>query len=347
MLLTSLLIIIALWSLAYLSRAAAQQKKSWGIDLAIALSSSCVLFLVFEFAFHMRQWIAHDVTPFTSISYFDDAELGWKGRFFDYRSSDARSKLLVLGDSFTEGMQLPRDDLYFSFLEQHNNINVAAYAGQGYGTLQELLALKQLKHRLKPDVVLLQLCSNDFINNSWELEHRSALQSAPWLRPYMEGGEIKLRFPRSFPETRIWLTSQSRMFHFIFRKLDLLNIELAKRGLISVLEQELLITESSSPAYREATELTKELLIRIKAEAAPAPVYAFVVDNEEPAQTAYRAILPETGILFDNTIGIKLRHAEQQGLDIRLSDGAHLNAAGHRLLGELLVEFLQGKSAAL
>lgn len=203
--------------------------------------------------------------------------------------------------------------------------------------------LRRWHKDLQPDIVLLQLCSNDFINNSWALEHRSALQAAPWIRPYLENGKVVLRYPRSLPQLRMWLIGQSRMFHFVFRRLDVLNIVLTQHGYLSALENELKTQGATSADFGQAKELTKELIMQIKKEAAPAKLVAFVVDNEEPAQSAFTTILGEIGVPYDASIGAKLKRAEHTGALLRLDDGVHLNPQGHRLLAELLVPLLRQK----
>jgi alkylation response protein AidB-like acyl-CoA dehydrogenase len=45
------------------------------------------------------------------------------------------------------------------------SLAVQVYGGHGYGTLQEYLVIDKYIDEIKPDLILLQVCSNDFTNN--------------------------------------------------------------------------------------------------------------------------------------------------------------------------------------
>ena len=70
------------------------------------------------------------------------------------------------------------------------DVEVFMYAGPGYGTLQEYLALDRYLPEVRPDLVLVQLCRNDAVNNLWALERSSYLNNNLMVRPYLEGERI-------------------------------------------------------------------------------------------------------------------------------------------------------------
>jgi lysophospholipase L1-like esterase len=128
-----------------------------------------------------------------------DPELGWRGRPngdgvyirledsinvpFHYNSLGFRDKeivpresvatrILLLGDSFVENLEVPFEKTFPHLLEHHlqrdvdKGIDIVALASQGYSTAQEVLALRKFGDRLRPDVVLLVFFSgNDFEDN--------------------------------------------------------------------------------------------------------------------------------------------------------------------------------------
>jgi hypothetical protein len=61
---------------------------------------------------------------------------------------------------------------YYALLaEKLNNLEVFAYGAGGYSTLQKYLILDEFIDRIRPQILLLQLCSNDFFDNDYDLEH--------------------------------------------------------------------------------------------------------------------------------------------------------------------------------
>ena len=85
-----------------------------------------------------------------------------------------KQKVFFLGDSFTQAVQVCDNETYYAILRETRPIEVFAYGGGGYGTLQESMILERYIDRVKPDVVVLQFCYNDFINNHAALERRAA-----------------------------------------------------------------------------------------------------------------------------------------------------------------------------
>ena len=84
-------------------------------------------------------------------------------------------RIAVIGDSFTEGRQVPLEETYWR-VAQHLLENRAAFAGkkieminfgvEGYGTVEELLTLRDRVWKYSPDVVLLGVCVyNDITDN--------------------------------------------------------------------------------------------------------------------------------------------------------------------------------------
>jgi lysophospholipase L1-like esterase len=73
---------------------------------------------------------------------------------------------LVIGDSFTQGAQVDYSELYTSLLSLQFPDKIVVNAGiSGLGIGHEFNYYTKAGHRLRPDIVILQLCSfNDFMN---------------------------------------------------------------------------------------------------------------------------------------------------------------------------------------
>ncbi len=96
-------------------------------------------------------------------------------------------RIAVLGDSFTEAVQVPLENTFWSLLEQRlrdcagareRRVEVINFGVSGYSTAQELLTLRTRVWSFKPDLVLLAFfVANDLVENSRTLDHDP-------LRPY-------------------------------------------------------------------------------------------------------------------------------------------------------------------
>jgi hypothetical protein len=84
-------------------------------------------------------------------------------------------RIVLLGDSFVEAIQVPFEDSVTVQLENRfkANTEVINFGVSGSGTARQYLALREYALRYKPDVVLLFFVGNDISDNSQELQGRS------------------------------------------------------------------------------------------------------------------------------------------------------------------------------
>jgi hypothetical protein len=106
----------------------------------------------------------------------------------DLKKSPDTTRILILGDSFVEGIQVPLEDTLGRQLEkelQPSNIEVFSMAVSGWGTPSQFLYYRDRAASLQADVVLLAFYpGNDVRNNSPTLE--------PVLPPlYDDGGQLR------------------------------------------------------------------------------------------------------------------------------------------------------------
>ncbi len=89
-------------------------------------------------------------------------------------------RIAVLGDSFTEGQQVPEDQTFCAVAQRAlakcpalggRKIETLNFGVNGYGTAQELMALRRQVWQFAPDIVVLAVFTgNDIVNNSATLE---------------------------------------------------------------------------------------------------------------------------------------------------------------------------------
>jgi len=94
-------------------------------------------------------------------------------------------RVLVLGDSFVEGLQVDLDDTFPARLERNLGVEVLNAGVSGYATDNELRAFARRLYRYRPDAVLLVFyVGNDVLENGARLflGNPHGLPPKPWLR---------------------------------------------------------------------------------------------------------------------------------------------------------------------
>jgi len=90
---------------------------------------------------------------------------GFRGSEFNLNTK--KKKILILGDSFAYGYDSEEGEIFSQILgnelEDYEIFNLGV---SGYSTDQELLLLKEYFHLIKPDLVYLLYCHNDWYGNS-------------------------------------------------------------------------------------------------------------------------------------------------------------------------------------
>ena len=121
-------------------------------------------------------------------------------RLYDDANS-RNTKIMVVGDSFTHAVDVSDDQTYYAELKKNLSdwmpVEIFGYGSLGYGTLQEVMIVEQNIKEIRPDILILQFCSNDFINNSVALESKSLMNISFLPRPFLgPDGTIKMQMPR-------------------------------------------------------------------------------------------------------------------------------------------------------
>src|SRR5438132_592940 len=134
-------------------------------------------------------------------------------------------RVAVLGDSYTEALQVAEDKRFTSVIERllaecdaggGRRIEVLNFGVSGFGTAQEYLLLKHRVLQYAPDVVVLAfLPGNDITDNVRALDPSHAS------RPYVtlnDGGQIV--WDRSFENTRSFRIRSSALFRAVLSLSD-------------------------------------------------------------------------------------------------------------------------------
>ncbi|MBF0483619.1 MAG: SGNH/GDSL hydrolase family protein [Candidatus Omnitrophica bacterium] len=297
-----------------------------------------VVFLVAEIGVRIKQALV-DHIPFTrSIIDFYDPLLGWSGKklFGDLKTS--KSRIMVLGDSFTQGNGVPEEFMYYQPLARAFNAELFVYGAYGFGTLQEYLVLDKYIDEVKPDLILLQFCYNDFINNSWVLEENSFQNNNLMIRPYLIDGKIEYRYPRLFGRYRLELSKWSRIVYLAFAFYDRVMFKAAYEGKIKTSEDEI---EDKGLAYKpfaDSKDITLEILKRLKTRAGQVPVIAMPVILKQPYLEQSIDVFAKAGIPFMTSPAFALQDLANRGVSVFFKDNVHWNEKGNEVAGLIILQ---------
>lgn len=246
----------------------------------------------------------------------------------------ARCKVFVAGDSYTFARDVSQNETFYAPMQQDGAFEVFAYGCDGYGTLQECFVLESWLAKIQPDLVVLQLCRNDFIGNTLALTRHSSLNQCQVLQPFLApDGSIQYSNPADGPWTLALSSVPSRLLQFLSRRID------NRYGVPSYensIEHEIEREGPNHPLFRESVKTTGALLARFKERCGAVPLLAFDVATIEPYYTAFRKICAEQGIPFLEEIPKSISQAHERGEIVFAEDKAHWNPRGHAIAGEIL-----------
>ncbi|MCA9249344.1 MAG: SGNH/GDSL hydrolase family protein, partial [Planctomycetales bacterium] len=243
-------------------------------------------------------------------------------------------RILMLGDSFLENLEVDFHDVYHKILEQRlcqetgSDIEVVAIGSQGYSTAQELLAFRRYREVVAPDVVItIFYTGNDFEDN--------ARKQFAYLND-----DRKLCFSENRPSTwnvqkqtfKRWLYESS---HLVF----LLKNRIESWGGLTI-EDPAKAIANDGEGYRE--QMTRQLLAAMRDEVQSSGVrFGVVVMPSRDELLAGDRRLIELAISYCREWGIT--HVDlSQGLrsEDYFEHDVHLTRDGHVKVAQLLRAFL-------
>jgi len=127
---------------------------------------------------------------------------GWRDRDYAIEKPESTYRVLVLGDSYVQGMEVPLDSTFHKRLERAfaararpgRRVEVMALGRGGFGTTDELLTYRRWGRAYDPDLVLLVFVLNDWADNvPWP--------GTGWTRPYLVLDGDSLRLDTTFVST--------------------------------------------------------------------------------------------------------------------------------------------------
>lgn len=241
-----------------------------------------------------------------------------------------KPRILFVGDSYTQAVEVSNEALYYYKLaDQLPDFEVFGVGQAGFGSLQELRLIQEMMPVIQPDIVILQVCDNDFLDNHWELILAATYQvslARPYLRP---SGEIETQ-DRAKVLSK-W-EKRSALVAWWYRWKSSQNPPssaeslIAKRGL-------------DYPLYAESVRITQQLLAEIQAVLGDNVLFlVFNASYFVPQSNDFAQICQQLGIPFSVTPALAVKRF---GRDAYARDGFHWNEKGHEIIAETLLPWIR------
>jgi len=213
---------------------------------------------------------------------------------YEYEKPAGRRRILVLGDSMTEGYEVRQNSTFAKVLEhrlRENGIDaqVMNTGVSGFGTAEELMFLEHEGMKYHPDAIVLAFFANDFEDNVrsglYELKNGklvvSKTQYTPGVRP--------IKIMNAVPGAS-WLSQNSYLFSLLVN-----TVWETAKNILSAVTREQVITEYAvrvSKVNDYEQELAVALLNRIKRIAHAANIPFVIVDIPSLDPSAPKAWAP-------------------------------------------------------
>jgi len=243
-----------------------------------------------------------------------------------------KPKVFFIGDSYTFSLEVSNDKLFYKLIQDSLDIEVFAYGVAGYGNIQEYLILERYLEQIQPDIIVLQLCTNDFIDNYCALEVNAGYQVLK-RRPYLSL-EDEIYYDIPIP----WVRRTSYLYAFLQDKLYQHFPERKPQATEGVISEQ----KRDYADFDNSVKVTELILKRFKERVPEGTTFAaFPADLFEPYFTEFQGICGRLEIPFMTEIPQAIhRMRHEKGIEMHAYDGYHWNEAGHQVVGGLIQAWL-------
>lgn len=269
-----------------------------------------------------------DVTGVEYVVDFQTHEDGIK-KINTFIPDTLEKRVLFIGDSYTIAVEVSNEKTFYGLLEKRLPIDVYAYAAGGYSSLQKLLMFEELVDKVKPDLVVWQFCSNDFIDNYPELEMEANYKIGV-RRPYLTLDD-KIEYRTPVPTLLQW-SRYSKLAFAVY----LIKNKFSKGQ--KPAEEKIAEKHFEYKNYKNAYDITGKILKKIK-ESIPSniPLLVFPADAYNPQMNDYIQLCRTHKIDYEISVAHKLNEARfGRKEEIFTYDGWHWNERGHEVVADAL-----------
>ena len=244
-------------------------------------------------------------------------------------------RTLVLGDSFTGDAYTSDKDAWFAYLNKELSLPVYAYGIGGSGTYQQYLSLRRLLPLVRPNIVILQACSNDHGNNDPSFIFSSNIRNQELRRPYLSAEGYPFYAQGLYAFAYRLLFAKSQLFAFV-------DNQLAKKGISLPFSDAYTVAKASSAllAYGGSSEGMTSRALELFVDEARSydkniSLFGVVCNSEQASwwKRAYEAL----GVTYFPEPALAVDKALSDGKVVTTEDSAHWNILGNEIFGNELV----------
>jgi len=255
-------------------------------------------------------------------------------------NTKSKKKVLFIGNSPTLAIDVSNDKTYYEILAKELPIEVFAYGGGGFNNIQEYIVLDEFIDVIKPDIIIWQLCRDNFGGNFYDYTLMSEVTNAQ-TTPYMtKEGELFYAIPRPIGYIHK-LSNYSRLLYFLLTRRVDDKIYRMNQGEFDKIKKEMALEGKNHPYYKESIEIMNEIVKKFRIRAKDSKIFAFCVDGSDMfLYDELKVILERNNIDFIDGIPSAITEADKDMFLARASDKAHWNEYGHKIVADKIKEYL-------
>lgn len=256
----------------------------------------------------------------------------------------AKTKMLIIGDSVTHMRLVSNGEEWYSYLERASgDLELFVFGGGGYGSLQEFMVLDDFMDEIRPDVILIQFCSNDYENNVYDLDVRGYPYNNHGVRPYWEDDRIVFRLPLPWEGVR----RQSFLADRVLAIYDRIVLNRAANNPGDYLKKKSVREKAMAPAQKQqlaylrekSVAVTRTIYHMIRERTEGIPVHVFNFSDDPVVEEICRENQFECISGIDHVLAVH----ENAGMCLRVPNDGHWNVLGNRIVGEQMVAYFQDR----
>ena len=271
---------------------------------------------------------------------------GFRGPEIPYERSPGRKRAVVLGDSFVWGFGVDYEDTFLAGLgRQFPNVDVIGLGVSGYSTDQELILYRNEGRKYQADLVIVVIAANDLSGNTSIEEY--LIYSKPAF-VIGEGGLLPVNQPAMRTSLVKRLGVQLAWRSYVLTGLQRYLYERKVAETLAHQSSQTLGKKEDEGEIRSETEsrkflksaswqITIRLLQQFKEEVdrEGSDLLVVFVEGVHPSRdvASYLRKFQIESVVMENYIG-------QTDLSAHLSDGLHWSPNGHRVVAEVIGNWL-------
>lgn len=247
----------------------------------------------------------------------------------------SKKKVLFIGDSYTACIQTSDEKLFYKILADSLPIEVFAYGAAGFSNTQEYIITEHYLNEINPDIVVWQLCSNDFIDNYWELEEKANYQ-VRMRRPYiLEDGSIEYHRAIGWPRN---VKPYSRFLYFLFKRYE----DFSGKASVNAAERWIAEKNTDYEPFARSCKMTKTIFTKMKSlMPKETKLILFDADGFNPQYEQFARLCQECELPFLTGLDDFVRKGAESGRCVRADDGYHWNDYGNERVAEYLKKVIK------